>query len=337
MSFDRIDSNSAGYGRQGPPRPATSPSFSGNSTPESKAGNIPEWGIPLAGAASDSFAKEWAQSSLTYGSHSFAAEAINRAASPNSFLRQKVRPTAANLSKDTTNPMSTAIGNAAEAGQRAVSYSELLHLGNEQTPVNKLSWNRLSDNVQSNLKNFKEWIKPNNIKDFFAHTSTSGYLKNTVYRGNIQPIKDMGTAAKRTDGDVGTGVFKTLGMSLLGFDVVRHGYDAYKNAKSQEDGSLKSKWHTAAATVKETGKYAARDGTSWEFAGIGAAIGKAILPVAIGGVSLGGIAAGALLGLLAEKGMDKLLHTGDKDPNNKKGDDDPVEDGSDTGAIGIRR
>jgi hypothetical protein len=52
---------------------------------------------------------------------------------------------------------------------------------------------------------------------------------------------------------------------------------------------------------------------------VGAAIGRALIPIALGGVSLGGIAVGAAVGLGAQKVLNHVLKTGEQDPINKNG------------------
>jgi len=331
MSFDRVDPYSAGFGRQGPQRPAAPPGFAGKKPPQDKP---LELGVPLAGAASHSFMKDWGQNILAYGSHNVAAEAINRAASADNAVGRKVqswRETSA--AKLGFNPAAVDVEKAAP--KAAMSYSELLRLDNKQTPLSRFSWDSYASNTKSNLQDARHWAKPENIKNYFSHTNLSDYAKRTVVAGNAQPIKELATNPENKD--IGTGVFRTIGMSVLGYDVIKHTYQAYKTNKAQEDGSFKSKLHTYKEASKAFGKYFTRDGTSWEVAGLGAAVGKAILPLAIGGVSVGGVVIGALAGLLAEKGMDKLLHTGKHDPMQPvqhKQQNEEIEDGNDGSRAG---
>jgi hypothetical protein len=306
MSFDKVDPYSAGYGKPRLQRPGPSPNFAGNPFTGNPADML-GMGIPIAGAVSKSFTKEWAKNSLAYGSHNLAAEAINRATGTGPM---KIAST--HLSDFDELGGKAAAGSVNASAAKVMTYSDLFHLGTKQTPIHKMSWERLINTIKFNVREFGPWMKPSNIGRFFAHTNGKEYLKKTVLNANFQPVKDL--THTNSNRQIGTGLVRTFVLGLMGYDVLKHTHTAYQHAKAQEDGTFKSKLHTYKETSKAFGKYSLRDGTSWEVMGVGAAIGRAILPIAICGVSAGGIIIGALAGILAERAMDKLLHTGAHDP-----------------------
>jgi len=304
MSFDNINSSFAGYGRQGPQRPnafaSPSPAF-GRSGPGSKPDAFMDNGIPFARAASESFTKEGTQTVVANTVHAMAAEGLNR------FIPNGSRGAQEQSSKITTKMAANA--------SKAVTYADRFNLGQQQVPIHKLSRERLSAAFQSNIQGGADSIKPSG--------GVGNYFKNTVVRGNVQPITNMFTNPQNRE--VGTGLLRSVGLGFMGFDIFKNARIAYRHAKAQEDGTFRSKLRTYAQTAKAAAKYTARDGTGWEFAAIGATLGKAVLPIALGGISFGGIILGAVFGLAAEKALDKVLHTGKHDPNHdptKHGDVD---------------
>jgi hypothetical protein len=335
MNLDRIDPFSAGQvvGTGGQNRPTTqrqdtAAPFAGHfKQSKSDSGDfLAALSLPTAGAVSHSFTKDWAKSSVTYGSHSLAAEAINRVTAPATPAGKKL--TAAQKLASQEASKASGMNATLNAAEKSLTYSDIFHLGTQQVPVHKFSMDRLHSTVKSNLSTFTEAVKPKNMGSFFKDTSVKNYFQKTVVQGNFKPAKDLLTNSP--DKEIGTGLFRTAAVGLMGYDVVKHTQTAYKQAKAQEDGSIKSKVHTATETVKALGKYTLRDGTSWEAAGAGGAIGKALIPVALGGISMGGILVGALVGVATEKLLDKALKTGEHDPVKQQGNDmtDGKEEGS---------
>jgi hypothetical protein len=80
---------------------------------------------------------------------------------------------------------------------------------------------------------------------------------------------------------------------------------AVDSVNSKEDGSVSSHWHTAYETGKAICQKVIQTLGSWEAAGIGMAIGRALIPV--GAFPIGGILAGALFATTAYKAIGKLF------------------------------
>jgi hypothetical protein len=289
---------------------------------------ISEPGGPAVGTPKKSFANDWAHSTAMYGLHTAASEMINKVADPQKAIGKQI----SNAHQSAASKLGFSTTVASEAA-KGVSYSELLHLGQQQTNVHQVTWNAYKKDVQANLSEFKKRIKPGSGAGFFD-TSPKNYLKNTVWRLNIDPSKQL--IKNSHNKELGTSLFRTAAVGLLGYDVYKHTADAYTRNKALEDGTWKSKWCTCRETAKAFGKYSFRDGASWEVAGVGAAVGKALVPIALGGISLGGIAVGALAGVAAEKCLDHALKTGDQDPN-EHGPNSEINDAQESSRSGPRR
>jgi hypothetical protein len=190
-------------------------------------------------------------------------------------------------------------------------------LGAKQVDIRDLAtkegaWNQYSNAVKDNIGKFKTAISKQNILNFFHDVTPKSYLRDTVVGNNIKPIKDLVTNSPNRQ--IGTGVFQTVALGLLGYDALKHTHDAYLSAKAKEDGTFKSKLNTYKETAVAFGKYAFRNIATWEAAGVGAAIGRAVVPLALGPVSLGGIAVGTVVGIAAQKALDHTMKTGSQDP-----------------------
>lgn len=312
MSFDRMDHYSA---------------FSGNTPRLPQSTNIKpghpkdtdsQWfdmagraAVPTAAAANHSLLKQWADKAAIWGSEDFASAFVNKATAPGTKLGENLT-TAQHQAVSKLGGKLGSPSAASEIKPTAVSYSELLKLKSESFSLKEASWPKYSETVKTNVETLKQSVRADGVKSLFQGVTPKNYFKNTVIENNVKPFRDVWNNAP--DKQIGTAAIRAGAMGLMGFDVLKHTHDAYKLAKAKEDGSLRSKLHTLKETTTAFGKYTVRDGATWEAAGLGAAIGKAVIPIALGGVSLGGIAAGALVGLAAQKMLDKTLKTGSKDP-----------------------
>lgn len=312
MSFDRMDNYPAYSGnvprmpqfisKPGQKREVDSPWFD-------MAGRA---AVPTAAAANHSLLRQWADKAAIWGSEDFASAFVNHATSPNGKAGQAVTTAP---EKAAAEQLSKKFGNhtvASGAKPTAVSYSEMFKLDSKHFSPKEFTWSKYKQTVNENLQAAKHSLKTDGAKGFFQGVTPKSYFKNTVIENNIKPFRDV--VNNSPDKQVGTAAIRAGAMGLMGFDVLKHTNDAYKMAKAKEDGSIGSKLHTLKETSTAFGKYVVRDGGTWEAAGIGAAIGKAVIPMALGGVSLGGIAAGALVGLAAQRMLDKTLKTGSRDP-----------------------
>lgn len=314
MSFDRIDPYSAGYGKPGPQRPSKPPPIMGASARPEQPNNLTDGlALPAAAAVSHSFTKDWAKKTA-YGSQGLAAELLNKATAPDTPLGKKL----SSSKKTPANELGVTATekNLVSAAEKSATYADALHLGTEQIPIRQVSIERLRNTVNGNLSEFKAALKPGNASAFFGETTAKSFMRDTVVKSNLRPVHQLMT--NHPDKQIGTGIFRTAAIGLMGYDVVKHTYDAYQDGKSKENGSFNSKVNTYYQTAKAFGKYVFRDGVSWEMAGVGATLAKALIPIAIGGISIPAILVGAAVGVGVEKGLDHILDTGDKDPIEQK-------------------
>lgn len=313
MSFDRMDNYSGAY-------PGSLPRRS-QALPQQSVGKPPDTGHRLSlfggrgaaesGAARHGLAHQWLDKTAIWGSEELAAALVNDAtATPNKAgqpLTQAQREAARKLG---IQPSATAVTPSVSDKAATVpkTYSELFKLGTSQLKPGEMTWSNYSKTVRQNLEQYRHGAPKNLFKD----VSLKSYVNGTLVEKNFRPIQDAVT--NRASTEWGTVAFRTAAAGLMGFDVFKHTNDAYKLAKAKEDGSLKGTLNTFKESGKAFGKYTFRDGATWEAAAVGAAVGKAVIPVALGSVSLGGVAVGALVGIGAQKMLDKALKTGDKDP-----------------------
>ncbi len=184
-------------------------------------------------------------------------------------------------------------------------YSQLLSLKNDQVKLSEVTPDKFRKAVSNNFSEAGKDLKAGNV-------GPQTFAKETLYQRNAQPVKDLFTG--KSGANLGTNLLTTAGLGLVGFDVLKNTRDTYKDAKAREDGSFGSKVDTAQATAGAFGKYTARNAATWEAAGFGAAIGSRAIPITFKGVGLGGVLGGAIAGVAAQKVMNKVLKTGDKDP-----------------------
>lgn len=182
-------------------------------------------------------------------------------------------------------------------------YSHWLSLGTEQVKDGQLSWNRIKQTASANVSQFGKGLKAGEF-------SPKTYARETLGQRNFEPIKNLLTG--NAGSSVGQGLLSTVGVGLAGYDVMKNTRDTYKDAKAREvNGEQVNKTQES---VTALGKYTLRDAVSWEVAGAGFAVGKAVMPISIKGVPVGGIMFGAMGGVASQRGMNSLLKTGDKDP-----------------------
>lgn len=185
---------------------------------------------------------------------------------------------------------------------RTLGYDQILKLKNSHIKWRALSWKSFKDTVFKNTYEFRQAIKPGQARSFFTEISPKAYAKETLWQGNIHPLKELLSGSRQN-------LFKNLtysaGMGLIGYELIKTGFKQYKHWKNKEDGSISSKWHTAYKTGKAVCQKALQSLASWEAAGVGMAIGRALLP--IGSIPVGGILVGALFATIAYKAIGKLF------------------------------
>lgn len=183
------------------------------------------------------------------------------------------------------------------------NYSKVFGLGTEQVRADRFSWQDVRKTASQNISGFGQDLKAGNI-------SPRSYFQETVVQRNVQPVKSLFSGGQVT----GQGMINSFGGALVGYDLFRNTRDTYKDASARENGAGGSRADTIKESATAFGKYAVRDGVTWEAAGVGNAIGKALMPVTFRGVPIGGVLFGALGGVTAQKGMNRVLKTGDHDP-----------------------
>jgi hypothetical protein len=144
-----------------------------------------------------------------------------------------------------------------------------------------------------------------------GHLNTSLLSIQAIVK-QIQPQKKSPKcrfclASGRSNLKLGSSLAGVAGLALLGWDILNNTARAYQNAKTQEDGSISSKWKTWQATGKVFLTQTFKSLVTWEVAGLGFALGKALIP--IGTFPVGGILMGALLASVAYRLLSKTLPT----------------------------
>jgi hypothetical protein len=182
-------------------------------------------------------------------------------------------------------------------------YSHWLSLGTEQVKEGQFSWKTFRQTAAANVSQFGKGLQAGEF-------SPTAYARETLGQRNFEPVKNLLTS--NAGSSLGQSVLSTVGVGLAGYDVMKNTRDTYKDAKAREaQGEQVNKTQE---TLTALGKYTLRDAVSWEVAGAGFAVGKAVMPISIKGVPVGGIMFGAMGGVASQKGMNSLLKTGDKDP-----------------------
>jgi len=197
-----------------------------------------------------------------------------------------------------------------------MGYSELFSLGRESLKLGdlgtpKLSWGSYIDTVKNNIDPAKTLVEMGGKQGYLNKVFSSQNLKEVLITNNVEPIKEMLKGNKEA---LGSGLFRLGAFGLIGIDIFKHVKETYDHNRAKEDGSLSSQMKTIGDTVGSFFKYAFRAAATWEVAGIGMAIGRVLLPFAVGPISIGGILFGAVAGILFQYGLDKALKTGNDDP-----------------------
>lgn len=224
---------------------------------------------------------------------------------------------------------------ATAAGVSAIgshSYSKLLHLGEHQ--MKGFSWKSLTETASKNFRGFFSRLNEarHGGRSFFEvrgqKVTPQSFVKNTVVGENIKPIQAMANKQiPLAERRIGTGMARVFGFGLVAYGILDETKKAYREAKAQEDGTLKSRCKTWLTTGKTLVGRTLKSAMTWEIAGLGFHLGKNLLPFVLGGIPLGGIVVGALVGSVVFNGLNKLIPTG---PKNKSTDANPALPGAST-------
>ncbi len=187
---------------------------------------------------------------------------------------------------------------------KTLDYANVFRLGRETIPISQFNWQRFSNTAKDNYQKLLAGITSN--QKFFRHVTAHSFVEKTVWGNNVNPIKEL--FSNKADKKIGSGIFRLFAFGILATDILKNTEQAYQKAKAKEDGSLGSKLHTWKETVLTGAKFTLRNLLSWEIGSVAFAFGRALLPVAIGGIPVLGIAVGALGSLLAQElVLDKVL------------------------------
>ncbi len=229
--------------------------------------------------------EQWAGSAVNMGAQQAAAHKIDKVAASRFKL-----------------------GSAGEKGATAPrGYAHWLGLGSTQVQSGQWNWKAFKQTTSANLSRFGEGLKA-------GHFSPKAYARETLGQRNFQPVKNLftGNVGSTAGSSVGQGVLATAGLGLASFDVLKNTHDTHKDATARQ--AKGEKVNITQESLSAMGKYGLRDAVSWETAGAGFAVGKAVMPLSVKGIPVGGILFGSMGGVTAQKGMNVLLKTGDKDP-----------------------
>ncbi|HEY9745103.1 MAG TPA: hypothetical protein V6C99_02670 [Oculatellaceae cyanobacterium] len=305
MVMDRVDpssgwTSSAGFMGQMPKRSIVQPRGAESLT----HGDIPLGAsLGVARGLSEqytdvSIGQQWISSAIRWGTREGAAYALNTAIG----VQPSTQPTPSRFAKWKQRFSRNANGASTAAIK---TYSDWLRLGNQSIGFKDLNWNNYRSTVQQNLKNFRNPFQLDSAKKLAQADTWKTYGRQTLWNANVKPIQAL--FEKRTGKDWGTGLSRIFGVGFMGFDVVKNTKRTYDETKDPTE------------TAIAAGKYTARAVATWELAGIGMAIGKALLPVAaFGTLPIGGILVGALFATFGQNLLDPILKTGNHDPHQDK-------------------
>ncbi|MEB3245687.1 MAG: hypothetical protein VKJ06_06860 [Vampirovibrionales bacterium] len=182
--------------------------------------------------------------------------------------------------------------------QNAASYAELLNLG--QNGVSASQW--MQADVRQAVR-AANWQNAFNTQTWQTLKTNPGHvLKQRVY-GNIAPAAEALATGKNWAG----GAMNVLGLGMLGYSIADGTRKGYLYAKSQEDGSARSRLRTAATTLNSFVGQGLKSIVSWEAGSIGFALTKATL--GLGGLPgvLAGVAGGGVFSALSYVGLSKVI------------------------------
>jgi hypothetical protein len=265
-------------------------------------------GAPILGATlgatrgvSDTFqdntlAQQWGSTALRWSGREAFASALNNAMGAQ---QAPVKP----AKTDTLKQKFSKNARAAAAASSVKTYSHWFNLGTETVELKGLTMAKYKETVRNNLKNSRPF-SPEALKKLGQVETWKEYVRKTLIKANVKPLEDLLT--NKPEKNWGAGLSRLFALGFSGFDVL-------KNTKETYDQT-----HDATETAIAAAKYTLRAAATWELAGVGMAVGRAVLPLAVCSIPLGGILVGALFAALGQKALDPLLNTGDCDPNRKK-------------------
>jgi hypothetical protein len=275
-------------------------------------------GVPGSGAAigtarglSDTFqdntlTQQWGISALRWGGRETAAHAINSALG----VQQAAPPPKASFLGNLKQKFSKSAKAAAASAPK--SYSQWLNLGTDKVDIRHFNMTQYKETVQKNLQNAKNPFTLEAAKKLGNAETWKSYGRQTLIQNNFKPIKDL--MSNEPNKNWGAGLSRIFGLGYAGYDVVKHTKETWEQT------------HDISATAMAAGKYLVRAAALWEVAGVGAAVGSAVLAVSAGPVWIGAILGGTLFALIGSKILNPILRTGDSDPNLKKRPTEPAQD-----------
>jgi hypothetical protein len=239
------------------------------------------------------FLDKWASSAALWGTRHGAGEALDR------YFGMQIPSVSSGFAAQLAGE-----GIDDFEGKQAgpLGYNQILKLKNDYISWKNLNWKRLQYQVKDNIYEFRQAIQPGQARSFFAEISPKTYAKEILWGNNIKPFQELLSGSKQN-------LFMNLGyiagVCFAGASIVKTGIEHYRYWKQRENGSIASQWHTAYETGKALCQKAIQSFGSWEAAGIGMAIGRALIPV--GAFPIGGILVGALFATTAYKAIGKLF------------------------------
>lgn len=160
-------------------------------------------------------------------------------------------------------------------------------------------------------KNFERFLDPT----LRQNLTFGSFLKQLVWGDNVKTISEpLGTEIKNavTGEETGkvkscTSLLRTISLGVFLWGILSKTQDAYRVAKSEEDGSFLSKLLTIGKTAYAFVTQSIKGLISWELGTIGFAIGMALIPVGgIPGFIAGAIGSG-LFGAISYKLLSQVI------------------------------
>lgn len=228
-----------------------------------------------------SFVGTWAYHDLLWSLRKGAGEAVDR------YLGS----TASGVGKNHASRLAD-LGFDEVPVTRTMTYGSLLKLNDDSVTWKDLSWKAYKEQVWKNTSDFRDALKHENRSHFFDGVSAKSFVQDVLWDGNIHPFQELVGDTPRVN--LGSNFAYIGGLGLLGWGIWDTTRKVYQQAHQQEDGTWQSQCHTWVETAQAFAGQTIKSLTSWEAAGVGMAIGKALIPITW--FPFGGILMGSLFG-----------------------------------------
>lgn len=305
MAYDRVDASSYGamnaYAYGMPPNGQTDPSSGSKKATDDKKkkrdpqrDNLLTGGKPSGNDKNDpSFTSAWASSAIGWGNRELSAQAGNRLGTyMDSHSKQP--------------PKAGTDGKGAGSGKATGRTPQ--GSGSPAKPSTYSQVFGLDDKNASSFKDYKQTVQ-HNVNSQKSSMPREGFVKSRVDE-NLRPIRE--TLKGESKKEIGSGIARTTALGGMAIDGGRKVNQSYQNARARGESKLEAGKDAAGTAAGQ----AVKSAVVWEAGDAAYAIGKALAPVKVGGLPVGGIVAGSLGAVAANRAMSHVVHDPPSNPDN---------------------